>query len=59
MFAHGFQVISLLTMMTVAAFAVVLFVRVSRDKSKALALAFMASSFGLSALFLYLMVFQK
>ncbi len=56
MFAHGFQVIGFLAAVVLIAFALVVFVVVSRDRSKALVVAFVVACFGLSGFLLYLIL---
>jgi len=56
MLAHGFQVISLLAAAVLIVFALAAFVLLSRDKSKALAVAFVVACFGLSCFLLYLIL---
>jgi predicted transcriptional regulator len=56
MLAHGFQVINFLGAVILIVFALVVFVLVSRDKSRALTVAFVAGCFLLSALLLYLIL---
>jgi hypothetical protein len=59
MLAHGFQVINFLAAVVLIVFALVCFVLISRDKSKALTVAFVVGCFLLTGLLIYLVLVPR